>query len=229
MASPNPPQTPPSHTSFLDFVRRRRPLPRSASQANGEGSFGAPADPPVPAPLAWRYSIRDAIGDLKVKTAKIANADTVPGDVGASLVGYATEREWRKLNPGQSSDKFFNLVRPAFDAPCPTITSAGVGVGDLYAPGGVASVTHPVEMRKFSIGELKRLSSFPDDFVLSGKYVAQWERIGNSVPPFMMRAVAEALRDQVLIPWQKAKNHHRKNDATRRPAQKDSLEQGLCK
>ena len=84
-------------------------------------------------------------------------------------------------------------------------------------------------MRKFSIGELKRLSSFPDDFVLSGKYVAQWERIGNSVPPFMMRAVAEALRDQVLIPWQKAKNHHRKNDATRRPAQKDSLEQGLCK
>lgn len=196
-------------------------------------------DPPVPAPLPYHYSVRDALPWLsgaKLITAgnerhteagrrptwsadrlpsptimataagasyliegrKINNGDVVPENVGASIEGYAIEKEWDKLNPGQASDKYFNLVRPSADAPCPTITSAGVGVGDLYAPGGVASVTHPTEKRKFSILEVKRLCSFPDDFKLEGTYVQQWERLGNSVPPLMMRAVAETLRDKVL-------------------------------
>lgn len=54
--------------------------------------------------------------------------------------------------------------------------------------------------RKFTILEVKRLCSFPDDFELSGTYGQQWERLGNSVPPLMMRAVAEAVRDEVLLP-----------------------------
>jgi DNA (cytosine-5)-methyltransferase 1 len=55
--------------------------------------------------------------------------------------------------------------------------------------------------RKFEIDELKAIGSFPPDYVLTGTYAQQWTRIGNSVPPMMMRAVAAAVRDQVLTPW----------------------------
>jgi DNA (cytosine-5)-methyltransferase 1 len=57
-----------------------------------------------------------------------------------------------------------------------------------------------VERRKLTIAELRRICGFPDDFVLTGTYAEQWARLGNAVPPPMMRAVAEALRDRVLLP-----------------------------
>jgi DNA (cytosine-5)-methyltransferase 1 len=59
-------------------------------------------------------------------------------------------------------------------------------------------VTHPTERRKFTIAELRRICGFPDDFVLTGTYAQQWERLGRAVPPPMMRAVADTLRDEIL-------------------------------
>ena len=41
-------------------------------------------------------------------------------------------------------------------------------------------------------------SQDPDDFILAGTYSQQWERLGNSVPPIMMKAIAETVRDKVL-------------------------------
>ena len=60
-------------------------------------------------------------------------------------------------------------------------------------------MVHPVEKRKFTIAEVKRICAFPDDFILCGSYAQQWERMGNSVPPVMMRAIAETIRDEILI------------------------------
>jgi DNA (cytosine-5)-methyltransferase 1 len=54
------------------------------------------------------------------------------------------------------------------------------------------------ERRKFTIAELKRICAFPDDFILTGNYAQQWERLGNSVPPVMMMRIAETIRDRVL-------------------------------
>lgn len=62
------------------------------------------------------------------------------------------------------------------------------------------NVIDGTERRKFTINEVKRICSFPDDFVLKGSYAQQWERLGNSVPPLMMRAIAAAIRDNILIP-----------------------------
>jgi len=59
---------------------------------------------------------------------------------------------------------------------------------------------HPTEKRKFAIAELKRICAFPDDFILTGSYAQQWARLGNSVPPVMMRAIAETIRDEILRP-----------------------------
>ncbi len=137
---------------------------------------------------------------MEVEVRKIQNKDVVGENVAASLEGYAIGREWDKLNPGQQSEKFFSLIRPDADEPCPTITAQGVGGESAGGPGNTASVTHPTEKRKFTIAEVKALCSFPPDFVLLGTYGQQWERCGNSVPPLMMKAVAEVIRDQVLLP-----------------------------
>lgn len=57
-------------------------------------------------------------------------------------------------------------------------------------PIDIASVTHPEQPRKFNLRELRRICSFPDDFQLTGSYEQRWERLGRSVPPLMMRAIA---------------------------------------
>lgn len=106
---------------------------------------------------------------------------------------YAIGREWDKLKEGEQSDKYFQLVKPSLQKPCPTITVAG-----SWAPSAAASVCHPTERRKFSIAELKRICAFPDDFIMTGTYSQQYERCGRSVPPVMMSHIAKTIRDKVL-------------------------------
>jgi DNA (cytosine-5)-methyltransferase 1 len=104
---------------------------------------------------------------------------------------YAIGKEWDNLKPGESTYYGGRLPKPALDKPCPTVTQIGGSTG-------ASSVTHPTEKRKFSIGELKRICAFPDDFILTGTYAQQWERLGRAVPPLMMKAIAETVRDEVL-------------------------------
>ena len=167
-------------------------------------------DPRFPTPLKYRYSIRDALPYATHMVQRACHGVDVehPGDepfptvttvgMGAknryfldlypdeSIVGTAIGKEWPKLGPGESSQKYFQLVRPDENAPCPTITASGGGRG-------VAGVTHPTQPRKFTIDELKRICAFPDDFVLTGSFNQQWERLGRSVPPIMMERIARAV------------------------------------
>ncbi|WP_431728596.1 DNA (cytosine-5-)-methyltransferase [Verrucosispora sp. TAA-831] len=55
-------------------------------------------------------------------------------------------------------------------------------------------------VRRFTLGELRRLGGFPDDYVMSGSYKQRWERIGRAVPPVMMAHLAAAIRDRILTP-----------------------------
>jgi DNA (cytosine-5)-methyltransferase 1 len=170
----------------------------------------------LPDPLPYRYTIRDVLPNivgvkrggyadnwgtsdqssptitqsdaLRSETAylsgggwvRVAKSDT---DLGA----YAVGKEWDKLAPGQQSTKYFSLKRAPIDAPSQTITQRG---GNASA----ASVTHPTERRKFTIDELRVICSFPSDFVLTGTYAQQWERLGRAVPPLMMMRVAHCVR-----------------------------------
>ena len=56
-----------------------------------------------------------------------------------------------------------------------------------------------------SIGELKRIGSFPDQYVVPGndvhprsRYEASIKIIGNSVPPLFMEAIARNIRTMIL-------------------------------
>jgi len=116
---------------------------------------------------------------------------TKPNQFEVDMSRFAIAREWDKLKPGQASDKYFNLVRPHLDQPCPTICAS-------HGHPGIASVTHPTEKRKLTIAELKRICAFPDDFILTGSYSQQWERLGRAVPPVMSFHIARIVRDEIL-------------------------------
>jgi DNA (cytosine-5)-methyltransferase 1 len=170
-------------------------------------------DPVHPKPLPYCYSVRDAlpwiskaihdtsgqfsVGDITDRpAATVTTAQhhfVVDRDVehGASIERFAIGDEWDKLTPGQQSDRFFSLVKPHPEQVSPTITASG-------GSASTAGVTHPFEKRKFSIPELRRICGFPDDFILTGTYAQQWERLGRAVPPVMMSHIAATVRDQIL-------------------------------
>lgn len=176
-------------------------------------------DPVHPSPLPYRYSVRDALpwvvavgdnggfGKGAMRSASVtasatigASPQTGNGKFPPSIIEaetdisrYAIGAEWERMGkPGTQSDKYFSLTRPSLDAPCPCITQTA---GDVLSAAGVC---HPTEKRKFSIAELKRICGFPDDFILTGTYSQQWERLGRAVPPVMMSHIAATIRDQIL-------------------------------
>jgi DNA (cytosine-5)-methyltransferase 1 len=138
--------------------------------------------PTFPEPLPYRYTVFDAVSAL----------DDYPNIVedDAGIEGYAIEAEAKKLEPGQKSSKFFNLRRLDWDAPARTILASS-------GHPGAAGPLHPAGTRKLSIAELKAICGFPQDFVLSGTYEQQWERLGRAVPPPMAEAVARILAKQL--------------------------------
>lgn len=177
-------------------------------------------DPVHPSPLPYRYSVRDALPEL-VGCGTAAHgftaaddlslgkpAPSVPASGGTSYTGHwvAVQDESGERSAGDVTDQ-----------PAPTGRSGRAGTmfiqsgarpavwtdgGSSSAPaimaGRVSGIQEGTTRRKFTIAEVKRICAFPDDFILTGSYAQQWERLGNSVPPVMMRAIAEAIRDKVL-------------------------------
>jgi len=85
----------------------------------------------------------------------------------------------------------FNLKRVSQHQPCPTITAMG-------SAETTAGAFHWIEPRKLTLGELKRIMSLPDDFILTGKWNQKAERCGRMVPPLMMEKVASSIYEKVL-------------------------------
>jgi DNA (cytosine-5)-methyltransferase 1 len=173
-------------------------------------------EPEHPKPLGYRYTLREVLPGLAKATCLNTGSHFTSVDVtdrpaaAAILVGHhdsgphdfkvrgpeylgeggvAVLKEWRKLSPGEQSEKFFGLQRVNMDRPSPAIlASDGIATS-------IACTTVPHEPRRFTIPELRVVCGFPADFVLTGSYAQQWERLGRAVPPPMMRAVAATLRD----------------------------------
>lgn len=116
------------------------------------------------------------IGRKLSKSVAAIYPQTIPGESFAN----ALIREGKK-------GSFFNWSRLSWDRVAPTILKT---IPTLACP----DVPHTL-----SIAAAKRIASFPDDFRFSGKYTEQWARIGNSVPPNLMYAIAQHVRDTILV------------------------------
>lgn len=85
----------------------------------------------------------------------------------------------------------FNLKRVSLEVPSPTLTAMG-------SADTTAGAFHWSEPRKLTLGELKRIMSLPDDFILTGKWNQRAERIGRMVPPLMMKSIADSIYEKVI-------------------------------
>lgn len=71
-------------------------------------------------------------------------------------------------------------------------------VRTIKAQGGQYTGPFSWENRRFSISELKRLQTIPDDYEIVGNQQVIIEQIGNSVPPQLARILAISILDQVI-------------------------------
>jgi DNA (cytosine-5)-methyltransferase 1 len=156
--------------------------------------------PPTSAPVSIRHAFRSLHQTKEhVRPWREAMWGTALHDIVRQLP-RAPEARTRPADIGLGALKWFTLTRPAWDLPCPTLTVMG------QKPDGLSGVIHPDEDRKFTIPELKRLTSLPEDFLLSGTLAQGVERICRMVPPLMIKAVADRVRDLVLTPYGEAAN-----------------------
>jgi DNA (cytosine-5)-methyltransferase 1 len=151
--------------------------------------------PAHPKPLPYRYSVRDALphigSSVEDPGGQFAVRKFSTGPHGAITCSNAHHIKVTELPPSRRIGSY-GVTEVAPDKPCATVTTA--------SPGNDLAVPHNGQRRKFTIAELKRICAFPDDFILKGSYAQQWERLGNSVPPVMMRHIAETIRDEILLP-----------------------------
>lgn len=146
--------------------------------------------PVHPKPLPYIYSLGECLHGLN---------QPAPNEVCFLKPTSALYNIWKHSRIGDGFDIANNRLnkktgmfshRKATPAlPIPTVTT-------------VPSIYHWLEPRYLSIPELKRACSFPDDFVLTGKFADQWERLARAVPPIMMSHIAASIRDNILRKYQ---------------------------
>lgn len=94
-------------------------------------------------------------------------------------------------NPDLRPPSGFNTTykRIVWDEPCSTIST------NFSMISGCRNV-HPTSTRSLTIREATRAQSFPDEFVVSGKWGDVRKAIGNAVPPLLADTIAKAIFEQ---------------------------------
>lgn len=93
---------------------------------------------------------------------------------------------YRKLGWGNGKKSRWSWFRLPPHRPVNTVTAK------------TATICHWAYPRTLSIPEIKRVSTFPDDYVLTGNFSDQWERIGRAVPPLMMFHIANTIAVEIF-------------------------------
>lgn len=124
------------------------------------------------------------------------------------------EKHTKPKHVGLGTKTWFTLIRCSWDLPGPTLSAMG------QQPNGLSGAIHPAEDRKFTVKEQMRLHGMPDDFKFPFTVtIAQAsDRMGNMVPPLLMKAIAESIYEKVLRPYAEIRRSQSRLSRSRRSA-----------
>jgi site-specific DNA-cytosine methylase len=142
-----------------------------------------------PRPETAPRTVREALDGLDVAPALKASAD---------IKRFAIYKRWLRLRRGEHDEERFSLARIDPDKPMRTIVKKG-------GSGGTPAQIHWDEPRYMTAPELRRLTTFPDDFRLPVNLRVATFVVGNAVPPRLALAVASNLS---RIPEMKTKTRN---------------------
>jgi DNA (cytosine-5)-methyltransferase 1 len=103
----------------------------------------------------------------------------------------ALPERWKKIRDDMAKYHYPNFFRRySRDEIQGTITAA-------FKPEN-AGVWHPTKDRIYSVREIARIQTFPDDFIFLGRTIkSKYQQIGNAVPPLMAQQIAEQLKHYI--------------------------------
>lgn len=192
--------------SLLDQIVAEYNLPNETDNPYDLYLGSVLCDIPKNAPQAndfWKYSpggqyMVDKIGpceDGKEALAKFKNKTPI-NKISKTI---SKGKSWKSMNPEDMSERF----RKIWDNPkkyhAPNFYrrfALGEINGTITASAQPENcgITHPFEDRRFTIREIARIQSFPDNFNFPYKTIANaYKVIGNAVPPVFAWVIAKAL------------------------------------
>lgn len=153
-----------------------------------EPTYPEPQTQPIPVQIAFE-GVQDLETPELPEWLKKACREMIAGNYNTL---YA-EKAFRKYKGGTGGARNTKLL--AWDKCACTLVKSEIGATGLI---------HPDKERYLSVGEMKRLCSLPDTFQFIGQRKQAVERMGNSVPPRFMQAIAEHIYTHILskIPQQ---------------------------
>lgn len=157
----------------------------------------ADVDEAFPTPIGAPPTIRAAFASLEQRPEQVrpwmVSMLTSRRLYGATrLLPKCPAKLTRLTDVSSEETSMFRLTRCSYDLPAPTMTVTG------QRPDGIEGNLHPEFDRKFTLPELMRLTSLPDDFVLTGTLEQACERVCRMVPPLLIKALAERIYDRIL-------------------------------
>lgn len=144
-------------------------------------------EPSHPRPQTRPITVKEVLQDVAEDVEKRSLPDFLKKYAKVHPGGWNTDnRTYMKIKgniAGAMSTKWCQWNKICGTLPKSEISSTGI--------------IHPDKGRYLSLSEMKRIASFPDGF----KFISRTkgvECIGNSVPPNLMRAIAEHIKNEIL-------------------------------